>query len=116
MKAEINQLSKKSDQISQNALELSKALKGDSQMQGAWGEMILESILEKSGLRVGEEYEIQAHRKNEDGERLRPDVVVNLPGGKTLVIDSKVSLVAYTDAVNSENEIDTIEAQKRHIV
>ena len=65
LKAEINQLSKKSDQISQNALELSKALKGDSQMQGAWGEMILESILEKSGLRVGEEYEIQAHRKNE---------------------------------------------------
>ena len=116
LKAEINQLSKKSDQISQNALELSKALKGDSQMQGAWGEMILESILEKSGLRVGEEYEIQAHRKNEDGERLRPDVVVNLPGGKTLVIDSKVSLVAYTDAVNSENEIETIEAQKRHIV
>ena len=60
LKAEINQLSKKSDQISQNALELSKALKGDSQMQGAWGEMILESILEKSGLRVGEEYEVQA--------------------------------------------------------
>ena len=116
LKAEINQLSKKSDQISQNALELSKALKGDSQMQGAWGEMILESILEKSGLRVGEEYEVQAHRKNQDGERLRPDVVVNLPGGKTLVIDSKVSLAAYTDAVNSENEIDTIEAQKRHIV
>ena len=116
LKAEINQLSKKSDQISQNASELSKALKGDSQMQGAWGEMILESILEKSGLRVGEEYEVQAHRKNQDGERLRPDVVVNLPGGKTLVIDSKVSLAAYTDAVNSENEIDTIEAQKRHIV
>ena len=116
LKAEINQLSKKSDQISQNALELSKALKGDSQMQGAWGEMILESILEKSGLRVGEEYEVQAHRKNQDGERLRPDVVVNLPGGKTLVIDSKVSLAAYTDAVNSKNEIDTIEAQKRHIV
>ena len=116
LKAEINQLSKKSDQISQNASELSKALKGDSQMQGAWGEMILESILEKSGFRVGEEYEVQAHRKNQDGERLRPDVVVNLPGGKTLVIDSKVSLAAYTDAVNSENEIDTIEAQKRHIV
>jgi len=116
LKTEINQLSKKSDQISQNASELSKALKGDSQMQGAWGEMILESILEKSGLRVGEEYEVQAHRKNQDGERLRPDVVVNLPGGKTLVIDSKVSLAAYTDAVNSENEIDTIEAQKRHIV
>ena len=116
LKAEINQLSKKSDQISQNASELSKALKGDSQMQGAWGEMILESILEKSGLRVGEEYEVQAHRKNQDGERLRPDVVVNLPGGKTLVIDSKVSLAAYTDAVNSKNEIDTIEAQKRHIV
>lgn len=116
LKAEINQLSKKSDQISQNASELSKALKGDSQMQGAWGEMILESILEKSGLRVGEEYEVQAHRKNDDGERLRPDVVVNLPGGKTLVIDSKVSLVAYTEAVNSKNDTDTIEAQKRHIV
>ena len=116
LKAEISQLSKQSEKISHDAIALTKALKGDTQMQGAWGEMILESILEKSGLRKGEEYETQINRTGTDGERLRPDVVVNLPGGKTLVIDSKVSLVAYTDAVNAETDFDAIAARKRHIV
>ena len=115
LKAEIAQLSKRSEAISQEAVSLTKALKGDTQMQGAWGEMILETILEGSGLREGEEYETQAHRTGAEGERLRPDVVVNIPGGKTLVIDSKVSLVAYNDAVNSDTKEGTFSARKRHL-
>lgn len=115
LKAEIEHLSKRSEAISHEAVALTRALKGDRQRQGAWGEMILESILERSGLREGEEYETQAHRVSDEGDRLRPDVVVNIPGGKTLVIDSKVSLVAYTDAVNSEDEKDASGARKRHV-
>jgi len=76
----------------------------------------LETILEGSGLREGEEYETQAHRTGAEGERLRPDVVVKIPGGKTLVIDSKVSLVAYNDAVNSDTDGELIAARKRHLV
>jgi DNA recombination protein RmuC len=116
LKAEITQLSKRSEAISQEAVSLTKALKGDTQIQGAWGEMILENILERSGLREGHEYETQAHRTGVEGERLRPDVVVKIPGGKTLVIDSKVSLLAYNDAVNSETEEDTFAARKRHLI
>lgn len=78
--------------------------------------MILENILERSGLREGEEYETQAHRTGSEGERLRPDVVVHIPGGKSLVIDSKVSLTAYTDAVNAETDEQAAAARKRHVV
>jgi len=113
LKAEIAQLSKRSEAISQEAVSLTKALKGDTQLQGAWGEMILENILERSGLR--EEYETQAHRTGTEGERLRPDVVVRIPGGKTLVIDSKVSLVAYNDAVNADTDEEAFAARKRHL-
>ena len=115
LKAEINMLSQRSQSISQEAVALTRALKSDQQKQGAWGEMILESILERSGLRKGDEYETQAHRTGGEGERLRPDVVVKIPGGKTLIIDSKVSLVAYTDVVNAETEEQAVEARKRHI-
>lgn len=115
LKAEIAQLSKRSETISQEAISLTKALKGDNQLQGAWGEMILENILERSGLREGEEYESQAHRKGADGERLRPDVVVRIPGEKTLVIDSKVSLVAYNDAANARDDQEAFNARKRHL-
>jgi DNA recombination protein RmuC len=115
LKAEINHLSQRSEAISQEAVALTRALKADQQKQGAWGEMILESILERSGLREGVEYETQAHRTGDDGERLRPDVVVNIPGGKTLVVDSKVSLVAYSDAVNAETDEEAISARKRHV-
>ena len=115
LKAEILQLSKRSEAISQEAISLTKALKGDTQIQGAWGEMVLESILERSGLREGEEYETQAHRIGASGERLRPDVVVRIPGGKSLVIDSKVSLLAYNDAVNAETDEDALRSRKRHL-
>lgn len=79
---------------------LTQALKGGSQTQGAWGEMVLATILERSGLRDGEEYVTQESHSTEDGGRLRPDVVVNLPDHKRMVIDSKVSLNAFTDFVN----------------
>lgn len=116
LKAEIQQLSTRSEAISQEAVALTRALKSDQQKQGVWGEMILERILDRSGLREGEEYETQAHRVGPDDERLRPDVIVNIPGGKTLVIDSKVSLVAYTEAVNAETEESADAARKRHVL
>ena len=115
LKTEIEQLSKRSEQISQEAVALTRALKSDSQKQGAWGEMILENILQNSGLEEGRDYETQAHRVSDEGRSLRPDVIVNLPGGKTLVIDSKVSMIAYTDAVNAEAESDLDRARKRHV-
>ena len=115
LKAEIKQLTQRSEAISQEATALTRALKSDQQRQGAWGEMILSNILERSGLREGEEYETQAHRTGTDGERLRPDVVVRIPGGRSLVVDSKVSLVAYADAVNAETDAEAAAARKRHV-
>lgn len=81
---------------------LVRALKGKSQTQGAWGEMVLATLLEKSGLRAGEEYHKQVSHQSDEGRRLRPDVIVNLPGGQNIVLDSKVSLVAFEAHVNSE--------------
>ena len=115
LKTEISQLSRRSEAISQEAISLTKALKGDTQIQGAWGEMVLENILERSGLRNGEEYETHAHRVGVNGERLRPDVVVRIPGGKSLVIDSKVSLLAYNEAVNAATDVDALASRKRHL-
>lgn len=115
LKAEIRGLTQRSEAISKEATALTRALKSDQQRQGAWGEMILANILERSGLREGEEYETQAHRTGADGERLRPDVVVRVPGGRSLVIDSKVSLLAYTEAVNAETDGEAAGARKRHV-
>lgn len=115
LETEIKNLSEQSAKISQEATDLTRALKGDRQKQGAWGEVILETILERSGLREGEEYEAQARRTNAEGNRMQPDVVVNMPGQKTLVIDSKVSLLAYTDAVNAETDAAFEAARKRHV-
>ncbi len=86
------------------ARDLTEALRGKSQMQGAWGEMVLATILERSGLRAGEEYILQRSFTGEDGDRLRPDVIVNLPGGQHVVIDSKVSLVAYSSLCGGESD------------
>ncbi len=115
LKAEIKTLTERSESISQEATALTRALKSDQQKQGAWGEMVLSNILERSGLREGEEYETQAHRTGTEGERLRPDVVVRVPGGKSLVIDSKVSLTAYTEAVSAESDDEIANARKRHV-
>lgn len=114
LKAEIQQLTNRSEAISLEAVALTRALKGDRQQQGAWGEMILEGILERSGLREGQEYQTQAHRIGDDGQRLRPDIVVNIPGGKSLIVDSKVSLNDYAAAVNAETELEASAFRKRH--
>jgi DNA recombination protein RmuC len=103
-------------QMSKETLNLTKALKGDSKMQGNWGELILERVLEKSGLEKGREYEVQQSFTIEDGSRVFPDVVINLPDGKKMVVDSKVTLTAYERYINEED--DTIKAQylKEHVM
>lgn len=115
LKTEIEQLTRRSEEVSREAVALTRALKGDKQRQGAWGEMILSTLLERSGLQEGVEYEVQAHRVSDDGGRYRPDVVVRMPGDKRLVIDSKVSLVDYETAVNAEGETDRAAARARHV-
>lgn len=108
--------------ISRQARELSEALRGDSKVQGDWGEMVLESILEKSGLIKGEEYFTQATTdadgntlRNEDGSLLRPDVVVKYPDGRFVVIDSKVSLTAFVDYANADSQEIRDGAAMRHV-
>ena len=115
LKNEVETLTKRSETISKEANELTRALKSDQQKQGAWGEMVLSNILERSGLREGAQYKAQVHRTSAEGERLRPDVEVWIPGGKSLVIDSKVSLNAYSEAINAENDADIAIARKRHV-
>lgn len=100
--------------ISEDANNLTKALKGDSQKQGAWGEFILESVLENSGLEKGVEYETQHSTRTEDG-LFRPDVIVNLPDEQYIVIDSKVSLIAYEAFSNADNEEDRNTHIKMHV-
>jgi DNA recombination protein RmuC len=112
---QIRQLSEKSARMTLETTNLTRALKGESQTQGAWGEMILESILERSGLREGEEYVIQQSHVTEDGRRLRSDAIVNLPDGRKIVIDSKLSLVAFEEYVNTETEEDRAAHLKRHV-
>ena len=101
--------------IGQEANALTRALKGDKQKQGAWGEMILERILEESGLERGIHYDIQSSWTDEDGRTWRPDVVVRMPQKKLLVVDSKVSLIAYEQAVNAEDDATRTAALKRHV-
>ena len=108
--------------ISRQARELSEALRGDSKVQGDWGEMVLESILERSGLQKGVEYITQVTTdsagnalRNEDGSLLRPDVVVKYPDGRFVVIDSKVSLTAFVDYANADNDEVREGAAMRHV-
>lgn len=101
---EIKNLKELNNQIAQDAINLTKALKGDNKTQGDWGEMILSSILEQTGLREGKEYDVQGSFTDEDGKRLRPDVIVHLPSNKDIIIDSKVSLKSYMNYMASDDE------------
>lgn len=112
---QIKQLSELNKQMSHDADNLTKALKGESKTQGTWGEFILESVLEKSGLVKGEQYKVQESLKSEDGKRYQPDVVVYLPDNKNIIVDSKVSLVAYERFVSSDNENERAAFLKEHI-
>lgn len=91
-------------QMSKETINLTKALKGDSKMQGNWGELVLERVLEKSGLEKDREYFVQQSHTNEEGQRVFPDVVINLPDGKKMIVDSKVSLTAYEKFINEEDD------------
>lgn len=102
-------------QMSKETVNLTKALKGDSKIQGNWGELVLERVLEKSGLEKGREYEVQKSHINEDGNRVLPDVVINLPDGKKMIIDSKVSLNAYEKYTNEEEDEQKSYYLKEHI-
>ncbi len=112
---EIEKLRDLNYKLSKDAENLTKALKGENQTQGAWGEMILQKILEASGLREGIEYETQVSVKNEQNKRFRPDVVVKLPKNRFVIIDSKVSLKAYEIYFNSQDENQRRKALKEHM-
>ncbi|MBI9037446.1 MAG: DNA recombination protein RmuC [Bacteroidales bacterium] len=115
LKEEVKKLFELNQKISQEANNLTKALKSDTKKQGNWGEIILERVLERSGLVKGEEYEVQSSVRNEQGDLIRPDVVVNLPESKHIVIDSKVSLIAYDSFVNSEDASAKEKFLKQHV-
>jgi DNA recombination protein RmuC len=115
LKGVISQLMIQSKQIAEDANNLTKALKGDNKKQGNWGEIILEKVLERSGLVKDREYRIQASMSHTEGSRLQPDVLVDLPDGKHIVIDSKVSLVAYERLVCAETDEERLLHLKQHI-
>ncbi|SMC83871.1 DNA recombination protein RmuC [Moheibacter sediminis] len=115
LKQQIEDLSKLNERINQEAHNLTRALKGDQKMQGNWGEVILERILERSGLERDREYFIQKSYSTEDKRRIQPDVVVNLPENKSIIIDSKVSLVAFERYFNEEDETQKPRHLKEHI-
>jgi DNA recombination protein RmuC len=103
--------------ISEEANNLTKALKGDVKKQGNWGEVVLERILERSGLNEGTQgYEKQYSDTSEDGRRIQPDIVINLPDNKHIIVDSKVSLIAYEKAVNADTEEERAKHVKDHIL
>ncbi|MES2417634.1 MAG: DNA recombination protein RmuC [Bacteroidota bacterium] len=116
LKGVIFQLMDQSKQIQADANNLTKALKGDNKKQGNWGEVILERVLENSGLVKEREYRVQASFNNADGTRMQPDVVINLPDEKHLIVDAKISLVAYERMMNSESEEEKVLNLKQHLL
>ncbi|MBS9774642.1 MAG: DNA recombination protein RmuC [Tenacibaculum sp.] len=102
-------------QMSKETINLTKALKGDNKTQGNWGELVLERVLEKSGLEKNREYFVQQSFTNDEGKRIFPDVVIHLPDGKKMIIDSKVSLTAYEKYVNCEDEKEQEYFIKEHV-
>jgi len=115
LREQIKGLKELNQQITKEASNLTKALKGDTKTQGNWGEFILESILQKSGLEKNREYNVQESSTTEDGKRYQPDIVIKLPDNKNIIVDSKVSLIAYERHVNGDTEEDKLIQLKMHI-
>ena len=115
LKGEIKNLVELNKVMSAEAQNLTKALKGDAKKQGNWGEVVLERVLERSGLVRDREYRVQASLSGQDGNRLQPDVIIDLPDNKHLIVDSKVSLVAYERLVNCESDEDRLVFAKAHV-
>jgi DNA recombination protein RmuC len=117
LRAELKKLHDLNSKISEEANNLTRALKGDVKKQGNWGEVVLERILERSGLNEGEQgYQKQFSDTSEDGKRILPDIVINLPDNKHIIVDSKVSLIAYERAVNAETEEKRVAHIKEHLL
>jgi DNA recombination protein RmuC len=116
LKEEVKRLAELNQQVKMEANNLVKALKGESKTQGSWGEVILEGILQQSGLTRNREYFVQESIKNDEGKRFQPDVVVNFPDGRSVVIDSKVSLTAYERFCSSESENEQTLALREHLL
>jgi DNA recombination protein RmuC len=115
LRHELEQLKKLNEQMSVDAINLTRALKGDKKTQGNWGEVVLERVLEQSGLRKGVEYETQVSLQAEDGGRRFPDVIIRLPEGKDVVVDSKVSLVDYEQYINADDDDERQAYLQRHV-
>jgi DNA recombination protein RmuC len=115
LRQQILGLREMNETMSRETLNLTRALKGDSKMQGNWGELILERVLEKSGLEKDREYYVQQSHTNDEGARVLPDVVINLPDGKKMIVDSKVSLVSYERYVNEEDDPLKVVHLKEHV-
>jgi DNA recombination protein RmuC len=115
LQGQLDLLKQLNQQMNDEARNLTRALKGDNKAQGNWGELVLEKVLEQCGLRAGHEYEVQGSYRDDQSRLLRPDVVVHLPEGKDIVIDSKVSLVAWTEFVAAEDEVARERALKAHV-
>lgn len=113
--AEVKTLSELNQQMHEDAQSLTKALKGDSKTQGNWGELILEKILESSGLVKGEEYKTEDYYTNQDGGGSRLDVIINLPDNKQIIIDSKASITAYTNYIDTDDEQEKATQIKAHL-
>jgi len=115
LKTEVTKLVEQNEKLKNEANQLTKALRGDVKMQGNWGEMVLERLLERTGLTKGQEYSVQASITADDGKRYQPDVVLHLPENKHIIVDSKVSLVAYERFVNAETPEEQAIALKEHL-
>lgn len=115
LREHIEGLHRRSEEIGRDAVALTRALKGDKQRQGAWGEMILAQVLEAAGLVAGQHFRTQVSVSDDDGRRFRPDVVVDMPGGRSLVIDAKLSLNAYAEASAAEDDAAREAHLRRHV-
>jgi len=115
LKDELLRLKEMNQQLSNDAINLTNALKGENKMQGNWGELVLERILEESGLREGVEYETQSTLKSSEGQTYRPDIIIHMPHNRDIIIDSKVSLRAYERFMSESNEVLKHKALKEHL-